>query len=150
MHAMRLQQAALAAHCRTHGLPDADGIPAAELDAVAAGLQMLAAAGVSDLGDVVTGTLVRDIHRLQTSALRGAAWGFGLPGAPHQGVPVDVAIVDEAGCMPDYAMPVILSFMPANLVLCSFFHPPLSLSATERCPALHGLFQANLSRICRG
>lgn len=127
LHAVRLQQAALAAHCHTHGLPDADGIPAAELDAVAAGLQALAAAGVSDLGDVVAGTLLPDIHRLQTSELRGRAWGYGLPGAAYEGLPVDVAIVDEAGCMPDYAMPSILSFMPSNLVRC-----PLSSTSGRR------------------
>lgn len=115
MHAECIRQAALAEQCRAHGLACADGFPAAELDAVAASMNALASAEVSDLGEVVNSTM-RGIGALQTTDLLGTAWGFGPPGAPYEGVPVDVAMVDEAGCMPDYAMPVVLAFMPANLV----------------------------------
>eukprot|EP00892_Ulva_mutabilis_P002529 jgi/Ulvmu1/12277/UM087_0011.1 len=117
MHAERVRQAALAEQCRAHGLAAAEGLPAAELDAVASGLHALTAAEVSDLGDIVAGALLPEIRALQVGALRGTGWGFGPAGAPVEGVPVDVAIVDEAGCLPDYAMPTLLSFLPANLVL---------------------------------
>lgn len=111
-----MQQAALAEHCRTNGLVEMGGLAAGDLEGVASGMRALAEAGVADLGDSVGGTMMHAIRSLQTGALRGTAWGFSPAGTPHEGIPVDIAIIDEAGCMPDYAMPVVLSFMPANLV----------------------------------
>lgn len=116
MHAARVRQAALAEHCHAGGLQAAEGLPAADLSAVAAGLHALAAAGVADLGDIVAATLLPEVAALQVGGLRGLGWDYGPVGAARGDVPVDVAIVDEAGCLPDYAMPALLAFMPSNLV----------------------------------
>jgi hypothetical protein len=86
---------------------------------------LLAASGLMSLHDFIAGSLRPAI----AAAQQDLTWGLAL-GSAAVGAPVDTVIMDEAGCSPDYCLPLLLSLRPSNLVRATLMHGPSSPGKT--------------------
>ena len=105
MAARRTQQAASAAQ--------ANGAADAPLASVLAQEQLLQGSGLLNLH-----ALIRDVLRPALAAEQrsgSCSWGLALADE-SAGVPVDTIVLDEAGCAPDFTLPLLLSLRASNLV----------------------------------